>query len=124
MQKIISFATFVALAACQNTHQAMKYTVQDWPALDLYTTFKADASLFSWDGKTLSPYKDITATIKLDSDRNKIKVDAKVAVPLIGKVNAEVLVDATAGMAYEYVPFLGLCQKTPLNKTVSLKALL
>lgn len=95
-----------------------------WPVLDLYTTFKTDASLFTWDGKKLSPYKDITATIKADSDRNKIKVDAKVAVPLVGKINAEVLVDLTAGIAYEYVPFLGLCQKTPLNVTVQLKEVL
>lgn len=69
----------------------------------------------------MSPYKDISATIKVDSDRNKIKINAKVAVPLLGKVNAEVLADLTQGIAYEYVPFLGLCQKTPLNITLNLK---
>ena len=53
-----------------------------------------------------------------------MKVNAKVGLPLIGKVNAEVLADLTEGYAYEYVPFLGLCQKTPLNVTVNLKSVL
>lgn len=53
-----------------------------------------------------------------------MKVNAKVGLPLIGKVNAEVLADLTEGFAYEYVPFLGLCQKTPLNVTVNLKSAL
>ena len=92
-----------------------------WPVLHLYDTFKTDATLFQVDGSKLTPYKDITASIKVDSGRNKIKVDAKVSLPLVGKVDAEVLVDPAQGMAYEYVPFLGLCQKTPLNVTFQIK---
>ncbi len=88
------------------------------------STFKTEASLFTWDGSKLSAFKDITATVKVDSERNKIKADAKVSIPLVGKINAEVLVDLTQGMAYEYVPFLGLCQKVPLNMTLQLKDVL
>lgn len=114
MQKILALSAVASIVAADAA----------WPKLDLFTTFKTDASLFTWDGAKLAPYKDITAAIKVDSDRNKIKIDAKVAIPLVGKINAEILADLTAGQVYEYVPFLGLCQKTPLNQTVSLKDVL
>lgn len=126
MQKILAFSAVASLVACGTVvpQSVMDQAPTAWPQLDLFTTFKTDASLFSWDGSKLAPYKDITATIKVDSDRNKIKADAKVSMPLVGKINAEVLVDLTQGIAYEYVPFLGLCQKTPLNVTVNLKDVL
>lgn len=126
MQKVFTISAVATMAAC-NAYAPPNIAAPltaSWPVLDLYTTFKADASLFTWDGSKLNPYKDITATIKVDSERNKIKVDAKVAIPLIGKINAEVLADLTEGVAYEYVPFLGLCQKTPLNATVQIKDVL
>lgn len=99
MFKILAISALSAIVQCGTA----------WPALHLYETFKTDATLFQWDGSKLSPYKDVTATIKVDSGRNKIKVDAKVSLPLVGKVDAEVLVDPAQGMAFEYVPFLGLC---------------
>ena len=111
----------LALSTVATVTSAAFLKEEAWPDLNLFTTFQADASLFTWDGKQLSPFKDITATLKVDSGRNKIKVDAKVSVPIIGKINAEALVDLTQGYALEYVPFLGLCQKTPLNFTLSLK---
>jgi hypothetical protein len=127
MNKILTVSAFVALASCGTVvpeHKQTYMTAASWPVLDLYTTFKTDASLFTWDGSKLAAYKDITATVKVDSGRNKIKVDAKVSMPLVGKIDAEVLADLTQGMAYEYVPFLGLCQKTPLNMTLNLQEVL
>lgn len=126
MQKVLAISAIATAVACNAyvpPNVAAPLTAS-WPVLDLYTTFKTDASLFTWNGSKLSPYKDITATIKVDSDRNKIKADAKVSIPLVGKINAEVLADLTQGVVYEYVPFLGLCQKTPLNMTVQLKDVL
>lgn len=114
MFKILTISALAAIAQCGTA----------WPTLHLFETFKTDASLFQWDGAKLTPFKDITATIKVDSGRNKIMINAKVALPLVGKVDADVLVDPTAGMAYEYVPFLGLCQKTPLNITLNIKDVL
>ena len=123
MFKILALSVLAALTQCGTINTEVP-TAGAWPVLDLYTTFKTDASLFQWDGSNLTPYKDITATVKVDSGRNKIKIDAKVSVPIVGKINAEVLVDLTQGQAYEYVPFLGLCQKTPLNVTLQLKDVL
>jgi len=116
MLKLLALSTIATISAAN-----FLKAEEAWPQLNVFTTFQTEASLFTWDGKKLSPFKDITATIKADSDRNKIKIDAKVSIPIIGKVNAEVLVDLTQGVALEYVPFLGLCQKTPLNFTLSLK---
>jgi hypothetical protein len=122
MFKILAVSSVLALAQCGTINTPpVGEELSSWPQLNLYTTFQADASLYTWDGKKLAPYKDITATLKVDSDRNKVKVNAKVGIPFIGKVNAEVLADLTQGMVYEYVPFLGLCQKIPLNATVNLK---
>lgn len=125
MFKILALSVFAALTQCGTINTFLgEEQATAWPKLDLYTTFTTDASLFTWDGSKLTPYKDITATLKVDSDRNKIKINAKVGLPLVGKVDAEVLVDLTQGKAFEYVPFLGLCQKTPLNATVNLKDVL
>jgi hypothetical protein len=118
MFKILAISALAALAQCGTVEAGA------WPALHLFTTFKTDASLFTWDGSKLAPYKDITATVKVDAGRNKVKIDAKVSLPLVGKVDAEVLADLTEGIAYEYIPFLGLCQKTPLNVTLQLSDVL
>ena len=130
MQKILSLSALIALVQCGTVVPSEVLIAKttpfkgSWPVLDLYTTFKADGSVFTETNGKITPYKGITATLKVDGDRNKIKVDAKVAVPLIGKINAEVLADLTAGMVYEYVPFLGICQKTNLGQSVPLKELL
>lgn len=109
MYKVIALSVFAALTSAQtflNTEEAVA-----WPKLNLLYTFETDATLFTWDGSKLTPYKDISGAIKVDSGRNKIKVDAKVGIPLFGKVDAKVLADFTKGYVYEYVPFLGICQK-------------
>ncbi len=108
MLKVLTFTTLTAIATCGTKFLPYNDEAQ-WPELNLYYTFKADASLHTWNGQKLEPYKDIEATAKVDSDRSKVKVDAKVHVPWVGKVNAEALLDLTEGMAYEYVPFLGIC---------------
>ncbi len=82
-----------------------------WPELDLYTTFKADFSGYTWDGKDLKAYKDMTGTIKVDGDRNKALVDAKIKVPLIGHTSAQILIDLENQVVLEYVPILKMCQK-------------
>lgn len=110
MFKILAFSTLAALTTCGTINtQPVPMETTEWPDVNLYTTFKADAALYTWNGKKLAPFKDIVATLKVDSGRNKIKADAKVGIPFIGKVNAEVLVDLTEGVAYEYIPFLGVC---------------
>jgi hypothetical protein len=98
--------------------------VAAWPELDLFTTFKTDFSGFEWDGKKLTAYKDLTGTAKVDGDRNKIKVDAKVKVPLIGHASAEILVDLENQHILEYVPLLHICQKQAIPDKVSLKDIL
>lgn len=130
MYKALTIAVLAALTQCGFAKFGIKHFLKqqqpsnDWPQLNLYTTFSTDATLYQLANGQLTPYKDITATIKVDSDRNKVKVNAKVGVPIIGKVSAEVLADLTQGVAYEYVPFLGICQKTPLNVTLQIKDVL
>jgi hypothetical protein len=92
-----------------------------WPDIKLYTTFKTSVEVYTWDGKTLTSFKDIKADAKVDGDRNKAAVSAKVTVPIFGTIDAQAVVDFTTGQAIEYVPFLGLCQHTPLNHTLNLK---
>ena len=123
MFKVLALSALAVLIPCGSASHSHKEATEAaaWPQLNLYTTFQADSALFTWDGHKLSTYKDITATLKVDSGRNKIKINAKVGVPLIGKVNAEVLVDLTKGVAYESVPFLRICQQTNLNMTLNLK---
>jgi hypothetical protein len=122
MYKLIALSVFAALTQAQTF---LNYDATAWPeGLVEEYIFQTDATLFTWDGAKLSPYKDITATIKVDSDRNKIKVDAKVAIPLFGKVDAQILNDFTKGVVYEYVPFLGICQKTSMNGTFSLRQII
>jgi hypothetical protein len=126
MFKIITLSTIAVLSSAlpffhrRNQQQA----VATWPELDLLTTFKADVSLHTWDGKALKAYKDITATAKVDGDRNKVKLDAKVQIPLMGHVSAQVLVDLNGQTVYEYVPLLKLCQKQALPDKVNLKDIL
>lgn len=120
MRKILAAASLAVLALAKHHH----HQVEARPELNLYTTFKSDVSLHTWDGTTLKPYKGITATAKVDGDRNKVKVDAKVQVPIFGKVSAEVLFDMNDGSVKEYIPMLKLCQKQTIPLTGSLKALL
>jgi hypothetical protein len=125
MQKIIAVSFLVALAAAGTINPfVLSDSPNDWPQLNTFTTFKASVEVYTWDGKTLAPFKDTTADAKVDSDRNKVKLDAKVTVPIFGAIDAQVVVDFTLGSALEYVPFLGLCQHTPLNETLNLKDLM
>ena len=125
MRKIFTFAALGFASVLGHTHSHVETPeVAAWPPLNLYTTFKADATLHTFDGKKLKPYKDISALTKVDGDRNKIKVDAKVAVPLLGKVSAEILIDTAAGTITEYIPILKICQSQPIPKTTHLKELL
>ena len=84
-------------------------SVATWPELVSYTTFKTDFTGNTWDGKKLVSYKDMSGTAKVDGDRNKIKVDATVKVPLIGHAKAEILVDFEHNVVLEYVPLLKIC---------------
>ena len=100
--------SFIAALASANTIVTSDANAA-WPALNTYYTFKAATELYTWDGSKLESLKGITADLKVDSVRNKIKADAKVTVPIFGSINAQVLIDLTAGTALEYVPFLGVC---------------
>ena len=97
----------------------------DWPAVHLYDSFKlTQASVYTWDGKSLTSFKDLVADIKVDGARSKVKVDAKIKVPILGHISAEVLIDTVAGTALEYVPSLHICQHTSLNASFPLLDLL
>jgi hypothetical protein len=117
MQKILAVALLAALATANTVVTADN----GWPDITLYDTFKTSVSMWSWDGKTLVSLKDITANLKVDADRNKVYSAAKVTVPIFGTIDAQAVIDFTTGQALEYVPFLGLCQHTPLNHTLNLK---
>jgi hypothetical protein len=93
-----------------------------WPPVNKFTTFKADVSLFQWNGKALVSYKGVTGTAKVDGDRSKIRVDATATLPVVGKVPAIVVADTKAGYSIEYVPSLKICQKTALPVKMDLKA--
>lgn len=114
----------VALASAGTINTVVSDDVNDWPVVDTYTTFKASVQLYTWDNTTLTPYKDVSADLKVDAGRNKIKADAKVSIPIFGSINAQVLVDLTGGFALEYVPFLGVCQHTALNVTLNMTDIL
>ena len=124
MNKIFAIGSLV-LGAFAHTHHHSNEAVQvaAWPELDLFTTFKADVTLHTFDGKKLKPFKGISATAKVDGDRNKIHVDAKVEVPVFGKIPAEILIDSKAGKLQLYVPMLKMCQEEDLPQ-VDLKQLL
>ena len=98
MNKIFAFGSLIlATFAHTHTHNHV-HEVAAWPPLNLLTTFKADASLHTFDGKTLKPFKGITALTKVDGDRSKIHIDALVQIPVFGKVDAEILIDTMAGV--------------------------
>jgi hypothetical protein len=122
MNKIFAFGSLL-LGAFAHTHNHV-HEVSAWPPLNLYTTFKADVTLHQFDGKTLKPFKGISAFTKVDGDRSKIHIDAKVQVPVFGKVDAEILIDTMAGTAQLYVPMLNICQQEDLPVKASLKELL
>ena len=48
-------------------------------------------------------------------------IHSQITVPLFGKVNADLLIDFTAGSAMGFVPFLQICQPMPLNISLNLK---
>jgi len=95
-----------------------------WPPVNKFTTFKADIALYQWNGKQLVAFKGATGTAKVDGDRSKIKLDASVTLPVVGKVAAEIMVDTKAGYAINYIPAMKVCQKQPLPIKMDLKAFL
>jgi hypothetical protein len=54
-------------------------------------TFKAQLSLFTCDGKSVTPLQSAQGLTLVDSTRDKVMVHANVAVPLFGNINADVL---------------------------------
>lgn len=120
MFKILALSTIAYVGSAfphfRKAHKEVKQAA--WPEVDLYDNFQADIALEQWDGKTLKAYKDATGTAKVSSKLNKVRVDAKVKVPLIGHADATVVVDLNvdAPAVYEHVPMLKLCQKTDLPK--------
>jgi hypothetical protein len=82
MQKILVFTTLAVMTLASSSHvhhhEQQVEALGAWPPLNLLTTFKTDATLHTFDGKALKAYKGISATVKVDGDRNKVKVDAKV----------------------------------------------
>lgn len=118
MFKLLAVSGFAYVATAfphfRKQHIEVKeQTAAAWPDVNLFTTFKSDISLHQWDGSKLKPFKDITATAMLDSERNKIRLDAKVQIPLIGHAAAVIVLDLNvdAPAVYEHVPLLKLCQK-------------
>lgn len=120
MQKFLTLSIIAAVATA-NSVTTVASDVAAWPQVNLYTTFSTSASIYTWDGTTLTALKDLTADVKVDSERNKIRADAKVKIPVFGKVSAQVVVDLTNGFAIEHIPLLGICQHTALNATLNLK---
>jgi len=130
MFKVLALSTVAVVASAfphfKRAHKEVA-AVGTWPEINFYPNAQAEISLHQWNGSKLTPYQEITATAKLDSDRNKIRLDAKVKVPVIGSTKAVVVVDLNvdAPTAYEYVPALRLCQSQALPKNgVVLKDLL
>ena len=124
----LSAVTFLATAKFSIFRRAEPEPVEEvvgaWPEIVSYTTFKADFSAFTWDGSKLKAYKDLTGSAMVDSERNKVKVNAKVQVPLIGHTSAEILVDFENQHVLEYVPLLKICQKQAIPEKLNLKDLL
>ena len=115
MQKIFAFGAIVLGAFAHTHHHTQEVAkVAAWPELNLYTTFKSDVTLHTFDGKQLKSFKDISATAKIDGDRNKIHIDAKVKVPVFGQIPAEILIDTKQGTLQLYVPTLQMCQQEDL----------
>ncbi len=85
------------------------YQLDPWPSVNVFTTFQANTSLYTWDGSSLSPLQDTTAVLLVDSTRNKAILHGKIQVPLFGSINADLLVDFTQALTLTYTPFLGLC---------------
>ena len=75
MFKLITVSCVAALALANTVTSD---AANDWPQLNTYYTFKASAEVYTWDNKTLTSFKGISADLKVDSERNKIKADAKV----------------------------------------------
>lgn len=122
MYKLLTVSLIAALTSANIAYVSDANAA--WPALNQYYSFSAATELYQWDGSKLVSTKGVTGTAKVDAGRNKVKIDGKATISGLGSIDGQVLLDFTAGTALEYVKALGICQKKPLNFTLSLKTVL
>ncbi len=80
--------------------------------MNVYETFWVEALAYRWDEATnqLTPVQNIDAKILVDAQKNKIMIHANLAMPPLGDVQAEILIDLNGGFALTHVPSLEVCQ--------------
>ena len=110
MFKTVSAAALLLATVVTAKHHHVHQTTDVWPPVKYETTFKSSVDVQSWDGAKLSPFMGGTsADLIVDSGRNKIAAKAKVTVPIFGKVDANIVVDLTKGVALIQIPLIWLC---------------
>ena len=117
----ISAVIAALLVASTMAHGQKKAAQSSWPDIKYLTTFKAQGTLYTYKNSKLAPFQGASANLLVDGDRNKAMVRAKVQVPLFGAIDANALVDFTAGTAIAQVPFLGICEKRAIGASFNIK---
>lgn len=117
MRKVIAVASTFLAGALAHTHTSSStHKLEKFPPLNLFTTFITHAKLQTFEDGELVSFREIEAVTKTDGERNKIHIDNTVEVPVLGVVDSEILIDATAGTFQLAVPALFICEQIDIPK--------
>jgi hypothetical protein len=116
MRTVFASGALLVAGVFGHSHSDSHYHSHDvnaaaWPKENLYNSFKVDLTLHSVANRQLVPIDNLSATAKVDGTRSKIHVDAKLTLPALGVVKAELVVDTKAGTIKAAVPALKICQQ-------------
>ncbi len=121
---LLSAALAASVLGHRHHHHSVDLDVEQttWPNLIVYKTFKLSSTWYTWNGHQLESFMGQSATMLVDTGRNKIVVNARQENEYFGSLDVSILSDFNTGYQIQSIPFLSQCKRTLdpqlLNKTV------